>query len=239
MLRMNWRTLSTIVAGASFIPWLATAGTVTFHFTGVVTQVPIDDFATGIQPLDAITGAFTFDSIAVDAIPAPTSGSYTSSGPAFGLSLTIGAGAVPFSESGSLNIGILNSFVDQYTVHASSSPSLVMDLLFQDNSGSVFGTDGLPLSPPLLARFQQLDFHLDQTDIAGDETQVDGIITSLTCGVGCAVSTVPEPSSGVLVLTAAIVCGWRRLTRCPGYRLSGGKRCPAAASGCTIGNHSQ
>jgi hypothetical protein len=66
----------------------------------------------------------------LDAIPAATSGSYISTGPAFGMTVSIGAGAVTFSESGFLNIGILNSFVDQCTVLA-SSPALMLDLFFQ------------------------------------------------------------------------------------------------------------
>src|SRR5207237_3764754 len=110
------RPLSSVLVGALFVPGLAQAGVITFNYTGAVTQVPIDDFATGIQPGDAITGSFSFDSLALDAIPAATSGSYTSTGPAFGMTVRIGAGAVTFSESGFLNIGILNSFVDQYTV---------------------------------------------------------------------------------------------------------------------------
>ena len=57
--------------------------------------------------------------------------------------MTATIGATIFAESGALNVGILNSFVDQYTVHASSSPLLTMDFLFQDNSASAFSTDGL------------------------------------------------------------------------------------------------
>src|SRR5262249_9083500 len=106
-------------------------------FTGTVTQTPIDDLGTGIRFLDAITGSFTFASTAVDAIAAPTSGSYTSNGAPFGMTGTIGPSAVTFSESGYLNIGILNSFVDQYPVHAAST-ELLLDLFFQDIKGAAF-----------------------------------------------------------------------------------------------------
>jgi hypothetical protein len=126
--------------------------------------------------------------------------------------VAIGPSAVTFSESGYLNIGILNTFVDQYTVLATSS-GLTLDLFFQDNTGAAFSSDGLPLSPPALAAFAQREFHLDQTDIAGDETQVDGTITSLTCGSGCSASTVPEPSSGVLVFIGSTLCAGWQLTR--------------------------
>src|SRR5689334_18794288 len=116
-----------VLWAAVLASWPACASTITFNFTGTVTQVPVDDIGTGIQSGDSITGHFTFDSTVADGIASPLSGSYTSTGTSFGMSVTIGAGALLFSESGSLNIGILNSFVDQYTVTA-SSPMLVLDL---------------------------------------------------------------------------------------------------------------
>jgi hypothetical protein len=203
------RVLTTVLLGALSAPWLARAGPITFNFTGTVSQVPIDDFATGIQFGDSITGSFTFDSAAVDAIAASTAGSYTSTGPAFGITAAIGPSALLFLAPGSMNIGILNTFVDQYTGHASSA-TLVLDLFFQDNSGAVFSSDGLPLSPPPLAAFAQREFHLDQTDGAGAETQVDGAITSLTCGSGCAATTVPEPSTAWFLLAGTTLLGGAR-----------------------------
>ena len=187
-------------------PWLARAD-VTFGFTGMVTQVPIDDLATGIQPDDAISGTFTFDPAAPDLISAPSSGSYLSTGPAFGMTVSIDG--LTFSDSGSLNIGILNSFVDQYTVTASSA-LLSLELFFQDNSGTIFNSDSLPVTPPLLSAFAERDFHLDQTDALGSETQVDGRITALT---GSVVSTVPEPSFLALLFTAAVAFALYRLIR--------------------------
>src|SRR6059058_4841348 len=123
------RILTTVPLGALLAPWLSRAGPIAFNFTGTVSQVPIDDFATGIQFGDAITGSFTFDSTAADAIVAPTAGSYTATGPAFGMTAVIGPGTLLFQVSGSMNIGILNSFVYQYTGHASST-TLVLDLFF-------------------------------------------------------------------------------------------------------------
>ena len=142
-----------------------------------------------------------------DLISAPSSGSYLSTGPVFGM--TVSVDGLTFSDSGSLNIGILNSFVDQYTVTASSA-LLSLQLFFQDNSGTIFNSDGLPVAPPLLSAFAEQDFHLDQTDALGSETQVDGRITSLT---GSVVSTVPEPSSLALLFTAAVAFALCRLIR--------------------------
>ena len=197
-----------VLLAAVLAPWPARGAALTFDFFGTVTQVPVDDFSTGIQPGDTITGQFTFDSTAVDGIGSPSTGSYTSSGASFGMSVTIGAGALLFSESGLLNIGILDSFVDQYTVTATSD-ILTLELFFQDNTGNTFSSDALPLLPPSLAGFAQRDFHLDQTNISGDETQVDGTIASLTCS-GCAASSIPEPSTLCLLFTGAILFGGLR-----------------------------
>ena len=83
------RTLFSVLLGVCCQSWLAQAGIV-FSFTGSVTQVPIDDLTTGIQPGDAIAGSFTFDSAAPDLVAAASTGSYQSTGPAFGFTATIG-----------------------------------------------------------------------------------------------------------------------------------------------------
>jgi hypothetical protein len=96
------RILGATLLGMAALSY-AHAGPITFNFTGTVGQVPIDDLGTGIQSGDAITGSITFDSTAVDAIPASTSASYTSTGPAFGISADMGTGPVMFLISGSLS----------------------------------------------------------------------------------------------------------------------------------------
>jgi len=53
------RILTSVLMGAFLAPWLVHASPITFNFTGIVTQVPIDDFATGILTGDAITGSYT------------------------------------------------------------------------------------------------------------------------------------------------------------------------------------
>ena len=201
------KLLTALLSGALLVPWLAHADVITFNFTGTVTQVPVDDLATGIQPGDALAGTFTFDPATPDLIPSPLSGSYLSTGPAFGMTLSIDG--LTFSQFGSLDIGILDSFVDQYTVTASSA-LLSLELFLQDNSGTIFNSDTLPLSPPQLSAFAERDFHLDQTDALGSETQVDGRITTLTSS---AVSSVPEPSSLLLLLTAGVSLAVYRLVR--------------------------
>src|SRR5262245_34215189 len=114
----------------------AQAGPVTFNFSGVVTQVPVDEVYGDIAVSDPMQGSFTFESLLPDLIPgAPASASYTSLGPLFGMTITLGPHI--FSTFGSLNIGILNAAVDQYTVLAQSAGGdLTLELFLQDNSAT-------------------------------------------------------------------------------------------------------
>jgi len=129
------------------------------------------------------------------------------------MTLTIGAHV--FSTSDSLNIGIVNSGVDQYTVLAQSAGGdLTLELFLEDNSATAFNGDGLPLSVPLLGNFTIADFHLVAL-VNDGQLQVDGNLTSFTCGPGC--SPIPEPSSGLLAaaisLLLAGIGGRRRFRR--------------------------
>jgi hypothetical protein len=175
----------------------ANASTIIFSFSGNVTQVPFDEAFGDIAFGDAIQGSLSFDSSAVDLVPAdPAVGSYSFSSP-FGMTLTIGAHN--FITSGSLNIGILNSFVDQFTVLATSAlGDLTLELFLQDNTGSVFTNDHLPSVVPPLTAFGLKDFHLDAITPDG-EVQVDGQIGAP------AVQGIPEPRSTVYILAGALV----------------------------------
>lgn len=175
----------------------ADGSVVTLQFTGNVTQVPIDEVFGDIEFGDALQGTFSYDTSAADLIPAdPSTGSYSFIAP-FGMNVSIGTHA--FGASDSLNIGILNSFVDQFTVLATSSTGeTTLELLLQDNAGSAFSNDHLPSSAPLLAAFAQRDFHLDGI-FSGAEVQVDGRIGTLT------VQEAPEPVPQVAVLAGLFV----------------------------------
>jgi hypothetical protein len=181
----------------------ANANTTFFQFTGTVTQVPIDDIFGDITFQDPISGSFSFDSSALDLVASPTTGSYDFTAP-FGTDVQVGSHA--FGAAGFLNISILNSFVDQYTVLAeSSSGDLSLDLNLQDSTGTIFSSDALPLIAPSLAGFDQRDFHLvDQ--LTDGALQVDGQITSL------GESSAPEPAAVGLVGTglAALLVRSRR-----------------------------
>jgi hypothetical protein len=175
----------------------ANASTITFQFSGTVTQVPLDEVFGDIAVGDQILGNASFDSNAVDQIPAdPATGSYTAAAP-FGITVTIGKHN--FDATNFLNIGILNGFVDQYTALATdASGDLTVELFLQDNTGTVFNNDHLPSSLPPLTAFTQRDFHLDAL-FAGGEIQVDGLLGDVP------VQAVPEPSPVGPVLTCSVL----------------------------------
>jgi hypothetical protein len=147
---------------------------------------------------DGLQGSFSFDTSAADLIPGDaTSGSYSFGSP---LGMHVSIGTHEFDASGSLNIGILNSFVDQFTVLATSADgALTLELFLQDNTGTAFSNDHLPSTAQQLAGFLQRDFHLN-ADFAGSEIQVDGRLSALSS------SAVPEPAvQGPVVLTLLLL----------------------------------
>jgi len=193
---MRWTFTISCVASLFALLSSANADIVTFQFSGNVTQVPLDDVFGDIAFGDAIRGSYFFDTAAIDLVPDPAIGSFTFSAP-FGMAATIGVH--DFRAFGSLNIGILNSFVDQYTVLArNASGDLTMELFLQDNTGSVFTNDQLPLAFPPLDSFAQKDFHLNAR-LAGREIQVDGPLGAPDAQV------VPEPSLVGPVLAGSII----------------------------------
>ncbi len=175
------------------------------QFSGNVTQIPLDEVFGDITVGESIGGSFSFDSAAVDLVPTdPATGVYASSAP-FGMTVTIGSHE--FTTSGSITIGILNSFVDQYTVLAASpSNDLTLELFFQDNTGTAFSNDHLPLTLPPLSDFQQRDFHLDAIFDSG-EVQVDGQVG------GPDAQAVPEPASAALLTSCIALLALARLRR--------------------------
>jgi hypothetical protein len=177
---------------------------ITFSFTGGVTNDPF-----GLSSLGApISGNYTFESTAVDAIPAANTGSYTSIGPGFGFNATVDGN--PFSVSGSLNVSVLNSLIDQYLVTATDG-TLTLELFFQDNTGTALASDALPLTPPPLAAFAIREFRLFAPD-----AEFTGSVDTLVCSAGCngTGGTIPEPGTlWLLGASLAALLVWRRLVR--------------------------
>ena len=171
----------------------ATSALLTFSFTGTVNNDPF-----GLSSFGApIVGSYSFDSTSADAIPDPTSGSYTSNGAAFGFAATVDG--TPFAVNGNLSVGIVNSFVDQYLVTADDG-TLRLELFLEDASGGAFSSDALPLAPPALAAFSVRQFRLFGF---GVDVEFGGTVDTLVCSASC--ESVPEP--GTLLLLAAGLAG--------------------------------
>jgi len=161
----------------------ATSALSTFSFTGTVTNDPF-----GLSSFGApISGSYSFDPAAVDAIADPPSASYTSTGAVFGFTATVDG--APYAVSGNLNIGILNASVDQYLVTASNA-TLTLELFFEDATGTAFSSDALPLTPPAIARFAFREFRL-----FGPDVEFEGTVDTL--------AIVPEPAT-LLLLSAGL-----------------------------------
>jgi hypothetical protein len=170
------------------------AGPITLQYSGSVTQVPIDDLYGDIASGAPVQLTYTFESTATDQIPADsTSASYLSSGIPFVMTLSL-PGHI-FTADAFVQIGILNALVDQYTVFATTaSGDVTIEIFLQDNSGTVFANDSLPLAAPQLASFTLKDFHYHEIGTNG-ETQFDGQLADGTSVV------IPEPSTAVALLT--------------------------------------
>jgi hypothetical protein len=195
---MNFKKLVVLAAFA----FSASAAPITFQFAGTVTQVPIDDFSTGIAFQDSFQGSFTFDPDAANTISSSTGGSYLSLGQSFGI--TVDIDSFTFSRFGMLAVGVQTGTPDFYTVLAETfigqpGDNLTFDMILEDLTGTAITSNLQPSTPPDLSLFSQRDFHLDDVDLSGNELQVDGHLTSLT------LAAVPEPSLGWLVAGAVVL----------------------------------
>src|ERR1700719_138755 len=177
------RVCETILATARFlITCVAHAAPVTFFYTGHLTQIasldpesPFPDSITD-NPSNPTTfsGSFTFNSLALDNIPAdPTSGSYASVGGPFQLTLALGGLTFDF---GGVSIGVLNNYPfpvgDQYQVLYFINPTddnptgIQLSIQLTDLTGTAFTGDSLPLTAAALSAYTVTNFFFMYT-IAG------------------------------------------------------------------------
>lgn len=185
----------------------AHASPMTFSYAGAVVQVasldPENPFP--IEPTfgTPFSGTYTFDSTAVDGVPADAAtGSYASTGTPFGLTLAIGGLSFTY---GGVSIGVTNGYssfgfgMDEYLFGFThlGDPTPVVSARITDPTGTMLGDDSLPLRPvavdPVWTSF------LFSEIVSGNQVELEGRLTSLLCTSGC--EAVPEPAT--LTLLAA------------------------------------
>jgi hypothetical protein len=189
----------------------ADAASITFNYSGIIDTVGTFDPAFISNPAGTtFNGAFTFDSTAVDLIPAANAGSYAASS----LSLTLSGQNFSFGPS---SIGISNftgPAFDQYLV-SFFDVFTSLSIRLEDFQGTVFNSDALPILPPALGPFESRFFFFQLADSDFNTlVDVNGTITSLQCALGCSPPVPPQPvvpepatlvllTSGVAALAAA------------------------------------
>lgn len=178
-----------IACTAVLAPAAVSASPVTFGFTGSLTDDPF-----GLSRLGApISGAFSFDSTAVDMIAALSTGSYSSSGNAYRFDANVDGMAYSALAGTTVNTANDIGGVDQYGAIAIYG-DLTLELFLQDPTATSLSSAALPLTPPSLGAFAIRQFRLfsDSAEFLGD-------VTGLVCTSGCAVHAVPEPNTLLLL----------------------------------------
>jgi hypothetical protein len=185
---------------------MAQAIPITFGFTGTVSQDPLldpaDPFGSPITFGTSFMGTYAFESTTPDGDASANSGSYTS---ALG-SLTVDIGGNVFTAVDVLNIGVVNSGSDFYTVFAqnTSGPGTFdLSLILQDTDGTALTGPALLTDVPLFAAFEIRTFFLDGL-FDGNQVQITGDLTALQCEAGCVPgggtgTPIPEPGSLALL----------------------------------------
>jgi hypothetical protein len=178
----------------------ADAMPITFAYTGTITQVAALDPANPfpIEPAfgSPFSGSFTFDSTALDLVPADTTtGSYSSFGSPYELRVNIGGLELAY---GGVSIAITRGYssigfgFDEYLFSffdgGNPTPAISARLTFP---GGTFATDALPLTPMSLTTLYDSAF-LFSDIIDGNQVELGGQIDSLT--------PVPEPATVSLVV---------------------------------------
>jgi hypothetical protein len=161
----------------------AQAAPITYSFTASLTDDPF-----GLSHYGAlISGSYTFDPTAPDLIADAATGSYRSTGAAYGFSADVDGTA--YTAFGSLFVNTANQIVgvDQYGVLATEG-ALTLELFLQDATGLALSSDALPSTAPSLGLFDVRQFRL-----FGDDVEFFGTVDRLACTTGCAPLAVPEP----------------------------------------------
>jgi hypothetical protein len=195
------------------------ASAITFSYTGSLTQVaaldpenpfPIEpDFGT------PFSGTYTFNGTAADGIPAdPATGSYISNGAPYQLTFSVAGRSFTY---GGVALGVTNGDSsigfgsDEYLFGftQAGAPTPMISARITDPTGTMFGNDHLPLTPvPLPA--PEFTFFMFSDIVDGNQVELEGVLTSLTCREGCA-TAVPQPLTVTLLAAGLGVLALRHI----------------------------
>jgi hypothetical protein len=193
----------------------AMAAPITINFQGVVTQAvfdPLDPLNGAVQAGSPMYSYLNFDSTAADTAPDPQLGSYTVSGGTNGMAVLLANIVFPIMRT--VNISVVNGqagMPDMYTVYAFEgvqdglSDYFSMSMVLQDDSGTAFSSDALPLQAPDTHLFGLRSFNL-----FGQYTDLDGVFVQYEVQGEV---TVPEPDTLALLAAAAVATALLRQRR--------------------------
>ena len=230
MIRNHRRLLAvgTLLAFCGSAP--AEAALVSYNFSGAITTAsdPLASF--GISPGDTFAGSFTYDTSLSVVSSGPGNVLYEQPVPIAPSALSVTVNGVQYAAANSsapLRIQVTNNaggLQDQFVYHTVFAGSLVqplsgsypfsnMALSLHDSSGTVFSSTAIPSSLDL-TDFDVAMFSINLSQDLGDpasETLFLGTITWLT--------SVPEPGSLMLMLTALPLIGLARRRLRVEYRM--------------------
>jgi len=199
------------LAFALSMPAFVCAAPITFSYAGSIDNDPFGVFGNA-----TFTGSYTFDSAMTQVLSTPSSGGYAGSAGLFSMQVAFTGTSDPALEGAtftgdSLNITVNNDFpgpLDQYLVTGTSTThsNLLIELTFDDNTGTAFSNTLLPLTAPNVASFFSPRFALFAGTL-DNPLEAEGVVDSLRCTAGCRTNTVPEPST--LALVAALLIAGR------------------------------
>ncbi|HWR16691.1 MAG TPA: PEP-CTERM sorting domain-containing protein [Terriglobales bacterium] len=182
------------------------AAPVKFTFSGTVRYTmfsPDNPFETAIQNGTQLTGNFIFDSQSPDTFPYPdpNTGTYVSSGGPYGMMVNIG-GMMLAIPTVAIYVENDSNGHDWYSASAEAGNQadqqdyLLLELYLDNDGGTVFKDDSLPLMPPALSYFESgLSTH--GFAIIGQQTK-NGVFYQFEIDAHLDHFGIPEPASFVI-----------------------------------------
>lgn len=202
------KTLCRALAAATLLAATgADAALIRFSFSGRVTDEAINGCGS-LVTCGAVTGSFSFDSLAADGNATGDLGLYAAST----ISFSIDGTEFFTAANGVINVAELAA-VDQYGLLATGTAGVSaaeLSMLLQDFSATAFSSDGLPLTTLALQTMLPGSFRLD----GGNDFELLGSIDSIACTSGCGVGQVPEPATSLLLAASLAAIGWSRRRKC-------------------------